>query len=118
MANELDYDDGFPFSFTVSIANPAANATTALTQPQGNAGPVVPTGYKFHPLYLSGSSNADLTAGTATFKATDNGTAVSNGPEPQLADTVQQASAVARVGATPIAAGHIVGISVVILLPA
>jgi hypothetical protein len=51
------------------------------------------------------SSNADLTAGTATFKVTDNDTELVNGPAPVLSDLVQQASAVARVGIEPIAAG-------------
>lgn len=113
MANELNIHEGLPVSIQMAIANPAASATTALTFAQAGVGFVVPTGYKFHPLCLSGESNADLTAGTATFKATDDGTVIANGPEPQLADTVQRAAAVARLGASPIAAGHRVGISVV-----
>ena len=46
-------------------------------------------------------SSADLTAGTATLKVTSSDTEISNGPEPVLSDTVQRASAVARVGASP-----------------
>jgi len=113
MANELSRDDGISVSIALSLANPGAAATTNLLAPQGNlSGFIVPTGYKFHPLLLSGVSNADLTAGTATFKATDNDTELVNGPAPVLSDTVQQASAVARVGIEPIAAAHKVGISV------
>lgn len=113
MANELDFDDGQPITVVLSIANPAANATTPLAFPQGGVGFVVPTGYKYCPMYLSIESNADLTAGTATAKVTDNGTVVANGPEPALSDPVQRASAVARAGAVTIAAGRRVGVSVV-----
>lgn len=113
MANELSRDDGIPVTLILALANPGAGATTNLTAAQANlSGFVVPTGYKFHPVLLSGGSNADLTAGTATFKVTDNDTEIANGPMPALSDTVQRASAVARVGASPIAAGHEVGVSV------
>jgi hypothetical protein len=113
MANELSRDDGIPVSIALSLANPGAAATTNLLAPQGNlSGFIVPTGYKFHPVLLSGVSNADLTAGTATFKVTDNDTELVNGPAPVLSDLVQQASAVARVGIEPIAAAHKVGISI------
>ena len=113
MANELDYEKGFPVTIILAVANPAATATTNLTAAQGNlSGFVVPAGYKFHPMLLSGGSNADLTAGTATFKVTDNDTEIVGGPEPVLSDTVQRASAVARAQVAPIAAGHEVGISV------
>lgn len=115
MANELQFhgNEGYPISFTLSLANPAAAASTAMTQPQGNTGFVVPAGYAFHPMVLSLASNADLTAGTATAKVTDNGTVISGGPEPALSDTVQQAAAVARPQVAPIAAGHTVGIKLV-----
>lgn len=112
MANELTRDDGLSVTLAFAIANPAATATTDLTFAQGGAGFKVPTGYAFHPLCLHGESNADLTAGTATFKAIDNGTELGNGPEAALSDTVQAAVGVQRVGVNPIAAGHIVGVSV------
>lgn len=113
MANELSFMEGMPVTIALSLANPGASATTNLLAPQGNlSGFIVPTGYKFHALYLSGVSNADLTAGTATFKVTDNDTELVNGPAPALSDTVQQAAAVTRIGTEPIAAGHKVGISV------
>lgn len=112
MANELSFIDGLSISLVFAVANPAAAATTNLTLSQANLGLVVPAGYKFHPLLLSGSSNADLTAGTATFKVTDDDTELVNGPQAALSDTVQRAAGVQRVGAQPIAAGHQVGVSV------
>lgn len=112
MANELDYTYGLPVTLIMSVANPAASATTDLTLPQGGTGFVVPTGYEFHPMCLSASSNADLTAGSAIFKVIDNGTELSKGPMATLSDTVQRASGVQRPDASPIAAGHVVGISV------
>lgn len=113
MPNELHYNDGISVTIMLSLANPGAAATTNLIAPQANlSGFVVPTGYKFHPLCLSAGSNADLTAGSATFKVTSSDTEISNGPEPVLSDTVQRTSAVARVGASPIVAGQQVGISV------
>lgn len=115
MANELLFmgSAGFPVSFQVAIANPAANATTAATAAQGGAGLVVPTGYEFHPLLISVTSNADLTAGSLIAKVTDNGTALANGPIATLSDLVQVAAGVQRAQVEPIAAGHKVGASVV-----
>jgi|GEM_PF-5051712 len=112
MANELSFPHGIPVTLDFELANPGAGATTdCLFGGQGGNGFLVPTGYVFHPIYLSDDSNADLTAGTCTAKVIDNGVEIANGPEPVLADTVQRAAAVARVGASPIAAGHFVGVS-------
>jgi hypothetical protein len=115
MANELSFlgNAGFPASFQVAIANPAANTTTAATAAQGGPGLVVPTGYEFHPLLISVASNADLTAGTLTAKVTDNGTVLANGPTAALADATQYNAGVQRAQVEPIAAGHRVGASVV-----
>lgn len=115
MAGELAFhgNDGFPISFQVAIANPSASATTAATAAQGNGGLVVPTGYAFHPLLISVSSNADLSGGTLIAKVTDNGTALANGPIATLADTVQYAAGLQRAQVEPIAAGHRVGAQVV-----
>jgi hypothetical protein len=113
MANELDYDAyGHPVTLHFGVANVAANATTNLTLPQGGSF-VVPTGYKFHPMMLNGISNADLSAGGATFNVTANGTAVAGAPTAALSDTVQRAAGVARVGAAPIAAGQLVAVNIV-----
>jgi hypothetical protein len=115
MANELEYDAGVDVTLPFTGANVQVSATQNLTlvTAQGADGFKVPTGYKFHPLAVHAESNADLTAGTGTFKVTDNTVAIANGPEPVLNDTVQVAVAVARVGASPIAAGKIVGLSIV-----
>jgi hypothetical protein len=115
MAGELSFlgSAGFPVSFQVAIANPAANATTPATAAQGGPGLVVPAGYEFHPLLIAVASNADLTAGTLTAKVTDNGTALANGPAAALSDTVQYAAGVQRAQVEPIAAGHRVGAQVV-----
>lgn len=104
--------NGIPVTLQFEIANPAAGATTDLTLAQGGSGFVVPTGFAFYPLVLGGVSNADLTAGTATFQVIFDGTEQANGPSAQLADTVQRATGVARFGAVKAAAGTIVGVSV------
>jgi hypothetical protein len=106
------YDFGLPVTLQASIANPLADAITDCLLPQGNAGFVVPTGYKFHPLFISVASNADLTAGTLTAKVIADGTELTGGPTAVLSDTVQKAAGVQRVGADPIVAGKVVGISV------
>lgn len=112
MANELAYDFGLPVTLQASLANPLADAVTDCALPQGNAGFVVPTGYKFHALMISVMSNADLTAGTLTAKVTADGTELAAGPQAELSDTVQKAAGVQRVGADPVAAGKVIGISV------
>lgn len=117
MANELDYDFGIDVTLIFPAANPSANTTTNLTFAQGN-GFVVPTGYKFHPILISASSNADLTAGTATavVRATPSGGSigtVANAPTVELSDTVQRGTGVARVGPAGIAADSIVQVGLV-----
>lgn len=113
MPNELTFDQGVAVSLQFELANPAAGAVTDMTLGvQGGTGFVVPAEYKFHPVCLSAQSNADLTAGTATYKVHADSTEVSNGPEPVLSDLVQKACAVARPGTSPIAAGAAVGVSV------
>ena len=69
------FSPGFPVTLQLSKANPAADGDSVLSLPQGN-GFVVPAGYTFRPLYLVVKSNADLSAGTATFKLAVDGTAV------------------------------------------
>lgn len=113
MANEIDPKFGVSISLQFELANPAANGTADLALGQGNSGFVVPTGYKFIPVLLCGASNADLTAGTATFKVIDNGTELTNGPEAVLSDTVQRASGLKDPGVgAGIVADHVVGVSV------
>lgn len=110
MANELSRDDGIAVTLLFSLVDAPANTANVLALPGGNAGFTVPAGYKFHALALNGMSNADLTAGTATFAVTDGGTVITNGPTALLNDDVQAAVGVQRVGANPIAAGHVVGV--------
>lgn len=113
MGNEIDTKFGVSMSLQFSIPNAGAGATTDLAFGQGGTGFVVPVGLKFIPVVLCGTSNADLTAGTATFKVIDNGTELTNGPEAGLADTVQSASGVKSPGVgAGIVAGHVVGVSV------
>lgn len=112
--NELDYMHGVDVTLTLSAANvAAASAGTALTLPQGGTGLVVPAGYEAHAILLSASSNVDLTAGTATFRITNNGTINTKGPTVVLSDLVQRGAGVAYVGAAPVAAGRVIGVSVV-----
>lgn len=114
----LEYDKGIDITLTFSLANPSANATTAMAMPQGNTvGFVVPTGYRLHCIAISGASNADLTAGTATFvvrtmTAAGGSAAIVPGLSAALSDTVQGASGTANVGACTIAAGSAVGVAV------
>lgn len=107
------YDTILPMTFVFTKSNVLANATTVMTLAGAAAadGFVVPTGYKFVPVFLYGESNADLTAGTLTFKVSANGTAIVNGPEPELSDTVQRASDSGRITeCAGVAAGEDVGV--------
>ncbi len=120
MAEELRTpSDGVPVTLIFGSANLGANSTAAATIFTGSAsttfdGVLVPTGYKFVPQYIHLESNADLTAGTCTAKVTANNTAILNGPEPQLSDTVQANSAVARLTqCAGVAAGDTVGVHVI-----
>jgi hypothetical protein len=113
MANELSYPGGLPITLAFQVANVAANATTNLTLAQAGTGFEVPTGYKFHAVFVQGGSNADLTAGAGVINVTSNGTALANGPTVTLNDTVQRATDVERVGAEPVAAGKIIGCNIV-----
>jgi hypothetical protein len=116
MAGALDsMRDGFPVAFHFNLANPGAAATTAaILNGTGCAGHKVPVGYVFKPMAIFIASNADLTAGSIIAKVTDDGTVVVNGPQATLSDLVQQAAAVARNTQGPgIAAGHVIGVSLV-----
>lgn len=115
MANELAGPFGVNVTIQFSKADPAANTTTVvpLSGGQGGSTFVVPVGHVFRPLYLFVASNAALSAGTLTAKVTDNGTAITGGPEPVLSNAAQTASAVNSLTAAGIAAGRTVGVSVV-----
>lgn len=100
------------------VANVAQNATTkclvnALAT-QTTGGYIVPAGCKFVPIALSVQGNAACDTASATWKVTDDGTAVANGPEATIDTTnTTKIGATGRPGAVSIAAGHIVGVSVV-----
>ena len=113
MSNELTRDDGLPITIPFVFQDAVAGATNVMTLPGGGAGFKVPTGYKFHPLALHGQSDTDLTAGTITFKARSDGTALANGPQSDLSDTAQSHIGVQRVGAEPVAAGAVVSVQAV-----
>lgn len=111
MANELSLiPEGFPVSLNFALENAPANTANVLTLKGTNTGFVVPAGYKFQPIAILAMSNADLTAGTATFAVTDNGTVLKNGPTAKLEDTVQKKDGENPIGTEPIAAGHLVGV--------
>src|SRR5712692_9228120 len=110
MAGELgSMPYGMPVSEAFTLQNPAAAATTVLVTAAGGAGFMVPTGYAFHPMVLEATSNAALTAGTATFSVTDNAVAIVNGPTGLLssvAGSTLSNTGVQRLAASPVAAGH------------
>lgn len=118
-AGDLTNVDGIPVTLVFGKANLDANATAACVIVTGSGsttldGLPVPAGYVFKPLYMFLEANADLTAGTCTAKVTANNTAIANGPEPQLSDTVQNASAVTRpLACAGVAAGGFVGVHVI-----
>lgn len=113
MANELMRDDGIAVTLQFGVANKEPNTTSNLTLQQGYTGFLVPTGYKFHAVYLGGSTGANLSAGSGVFNVTNNGTALANGPTVTLNATVEQSHDVERVGVEPIPAGNFVGVNFV-----
>lgn len=115
MANELDYvKSGFPISLAYLLANVATNTTVALTMTgNANSGYVIPTGYVGHAVSLFAVSNANLTTGqTLTFKVTDDGTALANGPSVALVRDTQRGVDLEPVGSQPMAAGSVVAVQV------
>jgi hypothetical protein len=111
MAGELGYPFGMPVTLQFTKANVVENAATALTLAQGGGGLKLPTGYKFHPMFLFAEANAALNAGTAVFKVTKGGTALANGPVVTLDANTQVSTAVAAVGVDPIAANTVIGVT-------
>jgi hypothetical protein len=112
MANELEIADSHPpISVIFSIVNAAASSTVDGTLAQGTAGFVVPTGYEFHALALSSYINDSITAGLLTIKVTDDGTELVNGPEIAMTSAADFGAGVKQLGAQPIAAGSVVGVS-------
>lgn len=113
--NALDYNRGFNTTVEFGLANIAASATnTAMTSTQGALGFLVPTGMYAVVLYLNVESNADVSAGTATFNITVDGTIIGNTPSVELNATapVRRAGSVGRVGSHKITAGKRIGVGV------
>lgn len=116
MANELSYDiGGLDVTLQFISANLATGAATVdMTLGQAGTGFKVPAGYTFHPLCLSVTFTGTLDAdSTVIARVIDDGTELTNGPTATVnqADTVTHVAAVAGVGAAPIAAGSVVGVS-------
>lgn len=113
MANELDYDKGVNITLHFITANLATGAGTVdMTLAQGGTGFLVPAGYKFHPLALFVTKTGTLDANAQVdAQVIDDGTEV--GAKATLTHTpdVARATTLMRVGQAPIAAGHVVGVS-------
>ena len=119
MANELSRDDGNSVTLHFMKANLAAAgaATIDMTLAQAGTGYAVPAGYKFHPVLLAVTFVGTLDAGaTVIAKVIDDGTELVHGPVAQIdqADSDTHNTGVARVGAQPIIAGHVVGVSLTV----
>jgi hypothetical protein len=112
--NALDYNRGFNTTIELGLANIAASATnTAMTSAQGALGFLVPAGMYAVVLYLNVESSADVTAGTATFNVTVDGTIIGNTPSVELnATTNRRAGSVGRVGSHKVTAGKRIGVGV------
>lgn len=115
MANELSRDDGIAVTLQFIKANLGTGAaTTDMTFGQAGTGFIVPAGYKFHAVCLSLTFTGTLDAGaTVAGKVIDNGTELTSGPVASISQAASDTGAVgvARAGAQPIAAGHVVGVS-------
>jgi hypothetical protein len=114
MANELSRPHPL-VSFQFTIANIDAGTTPVdgiLAGGNGKNGPIVPTGYKFSPVFIDAEINAARTAGTSTIKVTDNGTEIVSGPEALIDDTNTLAdTGVVSGDPQKIAAAHEIGVS-------
>lgn len=111
--NELMMPDAVEFDMQFSKVNVPANATTPVLLQGGNSGFIVPPNYKFHPVAIMLMSTVPITAQTLTAVVTDNGSQAVYGPQAVLDTTHQQQVGVMRTDEWPIAAGHVVGVSVI-----
>lgn len=114
MANELEFNFGFPITLQFGVNNVTKDAVPTdgtLASGKGAAGYQVPSGCKLHPISVFAKANADLTAGTIDVKVTKDGAELGNGPVANLSDTVQANTGEKRVGSDPVSAGEIMGVS-------
>lgn len=114
MANEFDRPHPL-VAFQFVIANVGAGATPVdgtLTGAYVKGGPIVPTGYKFVPVFIDVETNDARTAGTSTIKVTADGTELVGGPEALIDDTDTLADTGLATGdADSVAAGEEIGVS-------
>jgi hypothetical protein len=82
----------FTVTFQYRASNVKAAAFTHFTLRHGALGPQLAASYRFYPLVLSISSNAAISAGSATFRVTSDGTPLGRGPIVVLNDAAQAAS--------------------------
>lgn len=116
MADVFERLNTFPITltFTVTDVIQAGPVDGVLAGVAATNGFVVPTGYKFVPVYIDAESNAARTAGLATVVVTADGTELVNGPEAVIDDTntLRHQGTLALPGAPDsVAAGEEVGVS-------
>lgn len=112
MANELSLHLPLvAFQFTISNVAQGAVTDGVLAGGNGKGGPVVPTGYKFIPVFIDVESNDACTAGVATIKVTTGGTELANGPEATLNTTDTLTDTGLSTTKDSVAAGAEVGVS-------
>lgn len=116
MAGELNgVPYGMPITMHFQATDPAANATTVCITDLTGVGYMVPAGYVFHPMVLQVTADTAVTAQQAQFDVTDNTAIIAVSPSVILstvAGSTLSGATAQRLGANPIAAGHIVGVKV------
>jgi hypothetical protein len=114
MANEFDLPHPL-LTLAFTIANVGAGTTPVdgkLMGADAKNGFIVPTGYKFVPVYLDAEINDARTAGTSTIKVTADGTELVGGPEALIDDTDTLAdTGIVQGMPDSVAAGEEVGVS-------
>lgn len=114
MANEFDRPHPL-VAFQFAIANVGAGATPVDGTLMGagiKGGPIVPTGYKFVPVFIDVETNDARTAGTSTIKVTADGTELVGGPEALIDGTnTLKDTGLASSDADSVAAGEEIGVS-------
>jgi hypothetical protein len=116
MANELNLSHPLAvFQYTIANVGAGATPVDGILAGSPNTAPVgflVPTGYKFVPVFIDARYNDARTGGTSTVKVTDNGAEVSGGPEALIDGTNTLRDTGSVTGApVSIAAGREVSVS-------
>jgi hypothetical protein len=113
MSNELDLPHPLcAYVFTITDVGAAGPTDGILAGGNGKGGPVVPTGYKFVPVFIDAEYNAARTGGTSTVKVTAAGTELVGGPE-ALIDATNTTNDTGSITGAPdsVAAGEEIGVS-------